>query len=150
MINEETRRKLCEINLGEAVTGLEAQQADPATMSLPFDERMQRLIQSAKLRFPQVNRQGVIYGNRGLNKDLMESLFSSQYIGLHQSAILQGFTGSGKTYLACAMGKEACLNHVKVRYTRMPDLLMEYGDSTVIAPNILINIPYTLFQTSLI
>lgn len=122
MVNEETRRKLREINLGEAVTGLELQQADPATMSLPFDERMQRLvdyiyqekyngkiqrlIQSAKLRFPQANRHGVIYGSRGLNKELLESLFSGQYIGLHQSVILQGFTGSGKTYLACAMGKK--------------------------------------------
>lgn len=77
MINEETRRKLREINLGEAIKGLEVQQADPATIALPFDERMQRLvdyiyqekyngkiqrlIKSAKLRFPQANRQGVIY-----------------------------------------------------------------------------------------
>ena len=52
MINEETRRKLREINLGEAITGLEVQQADPATIALPFDERMQRLIKSAKLLFP--------------------------------------------------------------------------------------------------
>ena len=43
MINEETRRKLREINLGEAIKGLEVQQADPATIALPFDERMQRL-----------------------------------------------------------------------------------------------------------
>ena len=132
MINEETRRKLREINLGEAITGLEVQQADPATIALPFDERMQRLvdyiyqekyngkiqrlIKSAKLRFPQANRQGVIYANRGLNRELIENLFSGQYIDLHQSVILQGFTGSGKTYLACALGKEACLNHVRVRY----------------------------------
>ena len=130
MINEETRRKLREINLGEAIKGLEVQQADPATIALPFDERMQRLIKSAKLRFPQANRQGVIYASRGLNRELIENLFSGQYIGLHQSIILQGFTGSGKTYLACALGKEACLNHV-----RLPDLLMEYGDSTVVAGN---------------
>lgn len=38
MINEETRRKLREINLGEAIKGLEVQQADPATIALPFDE----------------------------------------------------------------------------------------------------------------
>ena len=44
MINEETRRKLREINLGEAIKGLEVQQADPATIALPFDERMQRLV----------------------------------------------------------------------------------------------------------
>ena len=98
MINEETRRKLREINLGEAIKGLEVQQADPATIALPFDERMQRLvdyiyqekyngkiqrlIKSAKLRFPQANRQGVIYASRGLNRDLIENLFSGQYIGL--------------------------------------------------------------------
>ena len=44
MINEETRRKLREINLDEAIKGLEVQQADPATIALPFDERMQRLV----------------------------------------------------------------------------------------------------------
>lgn len=98
MINEETRRKLREINLGEAIKGLEVQQADPATIALPFDERMQRLvdyiyqekyngkiqrlIKSAKLRFPQANRQGVIYASRGLNRELIENLFSGQYIGL--------------------------------------------------------------------
>ena len=75
-------------------------------IALPFDERMQRLvdyiyqekyngkiqrlIKSAKLRFPQANRQGVIYASRGLNRELIENLFSGQYIGLHQSIILQG------------------------------------------------------------
>ena len=54
---------------------------------------------------------------------------------MHKSIIIQGFTGSGKTYLACALGKEACLNHVRGRYVRLPDLLMEYGDSTVVAGN---------------
>lgn len=44
MINEETRRKLREIHLGEAIKGLEVQQAGPATIALPFDERMQRLV----------------------------------------------------------------------------------------------------------
>ena len=84
MINEETRRKLREINLGEAIKGLEVQQADPATIALPFDERIaaagglhlpgeiqwkiQRLIKSAKLRFPQANRQGVIYASRGFKQ----------------------------------------------------------------------------------
>ncbi|OUP19130.1 hypothetical protein B5F29_10005 [Lachnoclostridium sp. An196] len=94
-----------------------------------YNGKIQRLIKSAKLRFPQANRQGVIYASRGLNRELIENLFSGQYIGLHQSIILQGFTGSGKTYLACALGKEACLNHVRVRYVRLPDLLMEYKEA---------------------
>ena len=41
MINEETRRKLREINLGEAIKA-GGTAGDPATIALPFDERMQR------------------------------------------------------------------------------------------------------------
>ena len=44
MVNEETRRKLRELNLGEAVAGLEMQQSEPATIGLSFDERLQRLV----------------------------------------------------------------------------------------------------------
>lgn len=61
--------------------GLEAQQAEPATLGLAFDDRMQRLvdyiyqekynakiqrlIRSAKLRFPQADMQGILYEGRG-------------------------------------------------------------------------------------
>ena len=118
-INEETGRKLCEINMGEAITGLEVQQEDPLTIALPFDERVQRLvdyiyqekyngniqrlIKPAKLRFLQA----IIYVSCGLNRELIENLFSGQYIGLHQSIILQGFIGLGKTYLALCPGKRS-------------------------------------------
>lgn len=43
MINEETRRKLRGLNMGEFVSRLELQQSDPATIALPFDERTQQL-----------------------------------------------------------------------------------------------------------
>ncbi len=148
MINDETKRKLREMNLSEIICGLETQQSEPATLGLPFDDRMQRLvdyvyqekynakiqrlIRSAKLRFPQADMQGILYEGRGLNRELLGSLFSCQYIGGHQSIILQGFTGSGKTYLACALGKQACLNQIRTRYIRLPDLLMEYDESTAI------------------
>lgn len=145
MINEETRRKLRELNLGELIKGLELQQSEPATIALPFDERMQRLtdyvyqekynskiqrlIMGARLRFPQADRHGLYYEGRGLNRELLEHLFNGQYVTAHRSIILQGFTGSGKTYLACALGKQACLGQIRARYIRLPDLLMEYGDA---------------------
>ncbi len=116
MINDESRRKLREMNLGEIISGLEVQQAEPATLGLPFDDRMQRLvdyvyqekynakiqrlIRSAKLRFPQADMQGILYEGRGLSRELLGNLSSCQYIDTHQSIVLQGFTGSGKTYLA--------------------------------------------------
>ena len=139
MINDESRRKLREMNLGEIISGLEAQQTEPATLGLPFDDRMQRLvdyvyqekynakiqrlIRSAKLRFPQANMQGILYEGRGLNRELLGDLSSCQYIDTHQSIVLQGFTGSGKTYLACALGKQACLNQFRTLYIRLPDII---------------------------
>ena len=39
MLNEETRRKLRLLNIGEFVEELEIQQQDPQTLALPFDDR---------------------------------------------------------------------------------------------------------------
>lgn len=36
-----------------------------------------------------------------------------------------GATGSGKTYLACALGVAAARNFLSVRYIRLPELLVE-------------------------
>lgn len=44
MINDETRRKLRELNLSEIITVLEMQSSDISYTLLTFDERMQRLI----------------------------------------------------------------------------------------------------------
>lgn len=37
--------------------------------------------------------------------------------------ILKGASGSGKTYLACALGNAACRKFLTVRYIRLPELL---------------------------
>ena len=97
-----------------------------------YNSRIQRLVKAARLRFPQANVQDVYYKGRGLNQELLAGLFSCQYIAGHQSIILQGFTGSGKTYLACAPGKQACLHQIRTRYIRLPDLLMEYSDAALV------------------
>ena len=41
MINDETKRKLRELNMQELVDALAFQQLEPATIKLKFDERMQ-------------------------------------------------------------------------------------------------------------
>ncbi|MEF2618207.1 MAG: ATP-binding protein [Lachnospiraceae bacterium] len=51
--------------------------------------------------------------------------------------ILQGSTGSGKTYLSCVLGKQACLKQIKTNYIRFPDLLMEYGNAILIQGQLL-------------
>ena len=47
--------------------------------------------------------------------------------------IIQGYTGSGKTYLACALGKEACFKGYRVKYIRLPDLLMAYDEAKTLS-----------------
>lgn len=148
MINDETKRKLREMNMAELISGLELQQTEPATVSLTFDERMQRvidyvyqskynskiqrLIKSARLRFPQADIHSLYYDGRALDRNLLTELFTCQYLDAHQSIILQGPTGSGKTFLSCVLGKQACLRQIKTRYVRFPDLLMEYGDASLV------------------
>ncbi|WP_026548707.1 ATP-binding protein, partial [Arthrobacter sp. Br18] len=39
-----------------------------------------------------------------------------------QNVVFQGFTGSGKSYLGCAIAKRACENRIRAHYVRMPDL----------------------------
>ena len=48
-----------------------------------------------------------------------------QYIDAEHHIIIKGASGSGKTYLGCALGNAACRKLKSVRYGRMPELLDE-------------------------
>lgn len=59
------------------------------------------------------------------NKNQIERLATNEYIKKHENLIIVGATGSGKSYIACALGVEACNATLKVMYVRLPDLLAE-------------------------
>jgi len=140
LLNEETRRKLRELNLNEMIEAIDQQSTDIDYSSLAFEDRMkmaidyvyqkkyntkvQRLIRTAKFRITNASMNDIYYIDRGLNKAKLISLSSTQFIDTNSSIIFHGFTGSGKSYLACALGKQACLQGVRTRYIRIPDLLM--------------------------
>ena len=44
MLNDETKRKLRELNIGEMIDAIEFQNQDPVTITLSFDERIQRMV----------------------------------------------------------------------------------------------------------
>lgn len=147
MLNEETKRKLRELNIGEVIDAIEFQNQDPVTVTLSFDERLQRivdylyqekynskiqrLIKSARFRFPQADIHSIYYEGRSLNRDSINEIATTQFVRNHQSIVFQGYTGSGKTFLACALGKEVCRHQIRTKYMRLPDLLMEYGDAKI-------------------
>ena len=63
--------------------------------------------------------------SRGLDKSVMASLIGGEWIRQAQNLILTGLTGCGKTWLACALGNQACRQGMSVLYVRASRLLEE-------------------------
>lgn len=146
MINNETRRKLEELNLNEFIQALEIQEKQPSCAALSFEERMQllvdytyqekytnkvkRLNKLAKFRFPQAAVEDIYYTDRKLDREKILNIASCQYMSSNTNIIIEGFTGSGKSYLACALGKSACRQGYRTRYIRLPDLLQMHAEAS--------------------
>jgi DNA replication protein DnaC len=145
MMNEETRRKLRELSMEEMIAALDIQAADTRYSTLPFEERIKmlvdyvyqekysgkvkRLMKRAKFRIPSADVHEIYYVDRHLDRELLMSLSACQFVSDARTVVFQGFTGSGKSYLACALGKEACKRGIRTRYIRMPDLMMEWEEA---------------------
>ena len=140
MINEETRRKLRELGLDGLVEALDSQEASLNNyVSLDFDQRLtiaidefyavknrdraKRLMHLAKFRYPDADLSALYYEGRPINKNEIVALGTCGFINNATNLVINGFTGSGKTHLSCALGKEACLRLHRTKYIRMPELL---------------------------
>ncbi|QAA31766.1 ATP-binding protein [Clostridium manihotivorum] len=148
MISDETKRKLRELNLDEMVDILKIQDDNQSLyLTMTFDERITlaidglyqgknnkrsvRLMKQAKFRFTDADVNSIYYADRGLDKNQILELSTCQYMRNNFSIVLNGFTGSGKTFLACALGKVACRQLYRVRYIRMPELLELRTEATL-------------------
>lgn len=75
---------------------------------------------------PEAHISAIDYtSGRKLNRNLIERLATCEYITEFRNIFITGATGSGKTYMACALGMEACKQRFKTKYIRLPDLLLE-------------------------
>ena len=140
MLNEEARRKIRELKLDELVDIIDDQERRlDVYASMPFDDRLslaidelyyqknskrsKRLISSAKLRYPDADINTLILEPRGLSKPRMIALAAESYLMDARNIII-------KTYLSCAIAKEACRRLHKTRYVRMPKMLEEFNLAT--------------------
>lgn len=154
MITDELRRKLKDLGLDEMLKALEIQSQQPSYESLPFEERLrmlvdytyqekyakrvERQIKQAKLCFPQAEVDDIYYENRYLDRQNIQSIASCQFMQNNTNLIVEGLSGTGKSYLACAIGKEACRHGYQTFYIRIPDLLQLYDEAAALsATNVL-------------
>ena len=137
-VNSKTARKLREMGAAELLDALKAQD-DGVCMGMTCAERVQmavdeahssyisakvrNLTKRAGLRYPEADARSIDFSDgRGLDRILVAELATCGFAGRGGSVVLQGPTGTGKTYLACALAKAACAKRIRSCYVRQPDL----------------------------
>lgn len=88
-------------------------------------------IKRSKFRIQDAHFSSVYYEKRDIDRPTLQELATCSFINHRRNVIFQGFTGSGKTFLACALGREACKKEIRTRYIRLPDLLIERDEATL-------------------
>lgn len=151
MLTHHSLTQLKTLRLDGMARALEEQLALPSAATLSFEERiafiidreiafrdskrLTRLLKQAKLRVGSACLEDVDYRpGRGIEKKLVASLGSGDWIRHHHNCLLTGPTGSGKTWLACALGNAACRQGFSALYVRLPRLFEElriaHGDGS--------------------
>lgn len=138
---ENTLNQLRQLKLTGMAGALQTQREHPGTYEeLTFAERLQflvdqehqerqqrkqeRLIRTAQFKL-KAQAQDIDYQHpRGLQHRQMAALLQCDWIHKAQNLLLTGPCGSGKTYLACALGHQACLKGYSVSYVRLSRLIL--------------------------
>ena len=151
MLTHHSLVQMKSLRLDGMARAFEEQLAQPGAAALSFEERIAmiidrevsfrdtkrvtRLLRQAKLKLGSACLEDVDYRpERGLEKKLLATLGSGDWIRHHHNCLITGPTGSDKTWLACALGNAACRQGFSVLYVRLPRLFEElriaHGDGS--------------------
>lgn len=151
MLNQHTLQLLTQLKLDGMARAFEEQASQTNATSLSFEERfgllvdrefthrdtkrVDRLLKQAKLKVAGACIEDIDYrAGRGLDKRVMASLSTCDWIRHAHSVLITGATGCGKTWIACALGQQACRQGFSVLYVRVPRLFEElriaHGDGS--------------------
>jgi DNA replication protein DnaC len=118
------------------------QQKNPEAGRLAFDERfgllvdaecvareskrLQKLLKDAKLKYPNACIESIDYpAKRELDKAVIRQLATCRWIQEHHGVLVTGATGTGKSWLACALAQQACRRGFRALYRRASRLFDE-------------------------
>jgi DNA replication protein DnaC len=148
MLIHPTLDQLRTLRLTGMLKALQDQMQMPDIDSLSFEQRLGLMadreiterqnrhlntrLRKAKLRL-SASVEDIDYRHpRGLDRALVAMLQSCDWIKQRHNLIITGPTGTGKTFLACALAHKACREGLSALYLRIPrlfqDLLISKGD----------------------
>lgn len=87
------------------------------------NEKTAYYLKLAKLRLQATMEQIECGASRNLSKQQLATLAEGTYIGNGENILITGATGCGKSFLACALGHQACLQGYKTTYLNMNRLI---------------------------
>ena len=141
MLIQPTLDTLNRLKLHGMALALSEQMTHSAAQPLAFEERLAlllerevlhrdnrrvtRLLKGAQLKERAALENLDYRSRRGLDRSQLASLASCDWVRASQNLLIQGATGSGKTYLACALAHQACRAGLSAQYVRAPRLFEE-------------------------
>lgn len=91
------------------------------------NRRIQACIRGAHFQDLSAAVEDIIYTEeRSISRNVIERYASCEWIINKEPLVLIGASGTGKSYIAQALGISACRNCMKVQYTRMQSLQNEF------------------------
>jgi DNA replication protein DnaC len=139
MLTHPTHDRLVALGLTGMAKALEEQRSQRNVEGLTFEERLGLLVdreaaereskrlatrlKSANLRQDAAIEDLDTRATRGLDRALFARLATGEWIARRQDLLVTGKTGTGKSWLACALGHKACRDDRSVLYWRVPRLL---------------------------
>ena len=143
MLSHPTHDRLRELGLAGMARALEEQRRQAEVSDLAFEDRLALLVDRevlerdnkrlrTRLRFAGLRQQAAPEdvdwrAARGLDRTLFHKLAGGEWIERHENLLVTGPTGTGKTWLSCALGHRACRDNRPVLYHRVPRLLEGLG-----------------------
>jgi DNA replication protein DnaC len=142
MLTEPTIEKLKAMRLDAMATAWSEQSGKSDLNHLAFDERFGLLVEAewlhrenkrlttalreAKLRISAACVEDIDFAaKRELDKAQIRQLASCRWVAEHQNVLITGMTGTGKTYVACALAQQACRKGYRAIYRRASRLFSE-------------------------
>lgn len=141
MLNQPTIEKLQAMKLYGMAEAFREQFETADSSQLSFEERFGLLVDrqwtwkesralTRRLQLAKFKERGVVedidYQHpRGLDRKLMRSLATNEWVRMHQNVLFIGSTGLGKSWLACALAHKACRDGFSALHKRMAELFRE-------------------------